>query len=330
MLKEFDGVLVMDADGLNCLAKMGVSALKNCRPKVVLTPHIKEFARLTGLSAEEIAAHPAECALQFAQKYGVTVLLKGAETFVADECHAVLVNRGCAGMATAGSGDVLSGIVAALCAFNPDRPTDAAATAAYINGRAGELAQSEADAISMTASDTAKHIARAIGMIVRSPYPSDEEADSLLHAAVALFNAREGHLLRNDLSERCMCARLAYHLQSLLDQSPFCDYVADVEYNRGEKGLDRAHKSLHDKLITADLVVHKRGFDEQFGYSNLLCVEMKKSRKMRLAERDMCRLQDLTSSDFGFCYRYGYLVVADLARQKLVVQARFEHGQRTV
>ncbi len=168
LLSEYDGTLILDADGLNCLAQTSVAMLKNCKPRVVLTPHVKEFSRLSGVSVQEIQSHKAELAKQFAREYGVTLLLKGSVTVVTDGAKTYLVQRGCAGMATAGSGDVLSGVLAAIAAFNGERLTEAATTAAFVNGVAGELAEKEVNSVSMVAFDTVRHIPEAITEILRS------------------------------------------------------------------------------------------------------------------------------------------------------------------
>lgn len=168
LLREFDGNLVVDADGLNCIAQTGAQVLDGCKPRVVLTPHVKEFSRLTGKTVKEITDDPQTAAKEIAARHGVTLLLKGAVTVVTDGKETYTVKRGCAGMATAGSGDVLSGIVTALLGYNPDKALQATATAAYVNGFAGELAQKNLNPISMIASDTAMQIARAITLLTKT------------------------------------------------------------------------------------------------------------------------------------------------------------------
>ena len=84
------------------------------------------------------------------------VLLKGSATLITDGENTWLTDRGCPGMASAGSGDVLSGILTALCAWLPDDLLRTTAAAAWINGRAGELAQGRSSDISMTAGDTVR------------------------------------------------------------------------------------------------------------------------------------------------------------------------------
>ena len=162
LIRHFTGILIIDADGLNALAGIGCGILKERPGKTVLTPHPKEFSRLTGKTVGEILDDPAATAEGFAAEYGVTVLLKGTATVITDGKKTYLTDTGCPGMATAGSGDVLSGVAAAVCGYNRDDPAFAAAAAAYITGYAGELAEKRSCSVSMTASDTASCIMQAV------------------------------------------------------------------------------------------------------------------------------------------------------------------------
>ena len=155
LLREYEGTLILDADGLNALAAMDCAGLAEAKGKVILTPHPGEFSRLSGKTMEKIRNNPIPLAEEFARKHGVTLLLKGPATIITDGMKTYLTDRGAPGMATGGSGDVLSGILAATAAAHPDTPTEAAATAAWINGRAGEIAQEKTGDVSMTAGDTA-------------------------------------------------------------------------------------------------------------------------------------------------------------------------------
>lgn len=162
LLQHYDGSLVIDADGLWALAELGVSRLKSavCRG-IVLTPHGGEFARLTGQTVAEIQADPVNAAGALALESGAVVLLKGAVTTVTNGREALLVDRGCPGMSTAGSGDVLSGVLAGLLGYLS--PTvETVALAAYLCGLAGEYAARDVGEISMLASDTVAHLAEAI------------------------------------------------------------------------------------------------------------------------------------------------------------------------
>lgn len=166
LLKNFYGSLVVDADGLNCLAQMGVGLLDECAPKVILTPHAKEFARLSGTDTQTVIEQGTELSERFAAEHRVILLLKGATTAITDGKDTLLVKRGCAGMATAGSGDVLSGVIAALCGYNTNL-LHATATAAYVNGLAGELAEQDANSISMTSGDTVRRLTSAVSLLLR-------------------------------------------------------------------------------------------------------------------------------------------------------------------
>ena len=167
LLKSYKHRLVLDADGLNALSHLPRECIKESRATVVLTPHPLEFARLSGLALDEVLSDPIRHAQSYARETGAIVLLKGATTVVTDGDEVVLVDRGCAGMATAGSGDVLSGVLAALLGYVSD-PLLATACASYLCGRAGEIAEKENGAISMTASDTARHVKDAVFEIVSS------------------------------------------------------------------------------------------------------------------------------------------------------------------
>ncbi len=156
--------LVLDADALNTLAAMGPALLIGTRCRVLLTPHPAEMARLIGGSISEVLDDPIGIARDFAARYGVTVLLKGACTAVSDGRVTYLVDRGCAGMATAGSGDVLSGVLTGLLGYNELNVASAAA-GAYLAGVAGELAQAKKGDISMLASDTVGQLSGAVEKI---------------------------------------------------------------------------------------------------------------------------------------------------------------------
>lgn len=164
LLSHFGGKLIIDADGLNVLSTMGKNVLKGARCKTVLTPHIKEFSRLSGKTVEEILACPIDAAKEYASLNDTVLLLKGPSTIITDGNTVNIVDRGCAGMATAGSGDVLTGILSALVSYIDDTLM-AATSGAYINGLAGELAERQKGSISMIASDTVSNIHNAILLI---------------------------------------------------------------------------------------------------------------------------------------------------------------------
>lgn len=164
VFSSFDKTIIIDADGLNTLSKMDMNILSRAKGKIVLTPHLKEFERLSKVSIDEIKKNNINLAIEFAKKYNVILLLKGATTVVTDGNLTYLVNRGCPGMATAGSGDVLSGILVGMLGYN-DASALSVAAGAYLAGIAGEFAQEEYTDIAMKSSDTIKYIPNAIRYI---------------------------------------------------------------------------------------------------------------------------------------------------------------------
>lgn len=153
--------VIIDADGINTLCNMDLDILKRTKCTVCLTPHVKEFSRLVKCDTGEVDFLKAR---DVAKEYGVIVLLKGTATAVTDGENVYFITSGAPGMATAGSGDVLSGI---LCGIGGFMTLDimSVSLAAFIAGRAGELAQEEINAVSMTSSDTVRNIGKAIGEV---------------------------------------------------------------------------------------------------------------------------------------------------------------------
>jgi NAD(P)H-hydrate epimerase len=135
---ECSGIpVVIDADGLNALSQ-DINVLKDRQIPIVLTPHPGEMARLTGLTIEEIQTDRLAIARSFAQQWGVTVVLKGSGTVVAYPNGEIFLNlSGNPGMATAGSGDVLCGMITGLIAQGL-RPQDAAMVAVHLHGLTGD------------------------------------------------------------------------------------------------------------------------------------------------------------------------------------------------
>jgi len=174
LLEHYDKTLVVDADGLNAIAQLDHDIIRGTRARLVLTPHLKEFSRLSGMSMAETKSDPASAAAFLADELDAVVLLKGSTTYVAGPAdigsgstgyRVLCTDRGCPGMATAGSGDVLSGILSALC-VNAGDMVLATAAGAYINGAAGELAQSRRSDVTMTSADTAACVAEIIESIL--------------------------------------------------------------------------------------------------------------------------------------------------------------------
>ncbi len=146
--------LVIDADGINAIAA-NIDILKNIKAPVILTPHPGEMSRLTGKSIAEIESNREGTAREFAEKYGVVVLLKGASTVVAGagRSEAYINITGNQGMAKGGMGDMLSGIILSLLAQEV-YPFDAAVLGAYIHGAAGDAAAKNGSLSSLLASDS--------------------------------------------------------------------------------------------------------------------------------------------------------------------------------
>ncbi len=144
--------LVIDADGLNCIAE-NPEILTVAAKTPIITPHPGEMSRLCGLSIKEINGRRAETASEFARKYGVVCVLKGAGTIIAEPSGRTLINHtGNSGMATGGSGDVLAGMTGALIAQGAE-PFYAAATAVYLHGLAGDISAEKLGKISMLPTD---------------------------------------------------------------------------------------------------------------------------------------------------------------------------------
>lgn len=155
--------LLLDADAINLLAADSTLQKRLCRlqnnpgsaRKLVLTPHPGELARLQGCSVKEVLADPSGMALTWAKRLQAVVVCKGARTFAAAPDGRIYVNgSGNSGMATAGSGDVLTGIAAALAACEEDI-FSAVCVAVYLHGLAGDKAAHMKSEYSMKAGDIA-------------------------------------------------------------------------------------------------------------------------------------------------------------------------------
>lgn len=150
--------MVVDADGLNILSR---NLEKVHLENKVLTPHLGEFSRLTKLSIEEIEKDKLQIAKDFAKKYRTTLLLKGNKTIVTDVNRVYINNTGGPELATAGSGDVLSGIITSLIGRKIE-PFKAASMGAYIHGLSGSIAKEKLGENSVIARDIVENIPFAI------------------------------------------------------------------------------------------------------------------------------------------------------------------------
>ncbi|MCY3765059.1 MAG: NAD(P)H-hydrate dehydratase [Gemmatimonadetes bacterium] len=160
IVQDIQAPLVLDADGINALDG-APECLKMRSAPTVVTPHPGEFARITGLGAEAIRSDPIGSAQTIAGQAGVIVVLKGAPTIVAVPGGRTYVNpSGNAGMASGGSGDVLTGIIAALIGQGLD-PETAACLGVYMHGLAGDLCAEPAAKAGLIAGDIAAALPNA-------------------------------------------------------------------------------------------------------------------------------------------------------------------------
>jgi ADP-dependent NAD(P)H-hydrate dehydratase / NAD(P)H-hydrate epimerase len=155
--------MVIDADGLNALAPWPDDLQGTDELPIIITPHPGEMARLIGKTNAEVQADRINVAREFATKHKVITVLKGSRSLIAAPDGEVYVNpTGNAGMATAGSGDVLTGLIAGLLAQRPDDALDATIAGVYLHGLAGDLAAEKLGMRSLIASDIIAHLSRAI------------------------------------------------------------------------------------------------------------------------------------------------------------------------
>lgn len=165
VLSQFLGTIVVDADGLNLLAGQQ-ELIRRAAGKIILTPHPGELSRLTGADKAAIAHNPVAVARQTAENLGQLLVLKGAPTVVASPTGEVFINStGNAGMATGGSGDVLTGIIAGLAGQGLD-PLRAALLGVYLHGLAGDLARDRLGEWSLIAGDIMEHLPLALQHLV--------------------------------------------------------------------------------------------------------------------------------------------------------------------
>ncbi len=161
LLSDYRGTLVLDADALTVLARFGVQALKTKTCNVILTPHPKEFSRLCGLGVEEVLDNAVSLAQEFASRYGVTLILKNNRSIITDGKRTAINCTGSPALAKCGSGDVLAGFLAGTCVRGLS-PFDAACTACYVFGRAGEFAEEKFGQYAPDSSDIVELLLRAV------------------------------------------------------------------------------------------------------------------------------------------------------------------------
>lgn len=163
--------MVVDADGLN-IVSTDPSILKIGGPKI-LTPHMAEMARLCGLSVEDLKKDPQNIARSFAKQYGAVLVLKGHHSFVTDGEKTYINRTGNPGMATAGSGDVLTGIISSLCGQGWE-PYQAAVLGVYLHGLAGDIAAARLGEYSVMARDLIEALPQAISYNIKENSEGEE------------------------------------------------------------------------------------------------------------------------------------------------------------
>jgi len=166
--------MVIDADGLNCLAK-NRDILKQHQGPLVISPHHGEFSRLSGIETTSIADDRLRLASSFAAEFNLTLILKGAPSIIADPSGRIFINNsGNEGMATAGSGDVLTGAIGGFLAQGMTA-IDSAVLATYLHGLAGDSAAETFGSRSMIAGDILENMSEAILELEDVLYLDEEE-----------------------------------------------------------------------------------------------------------------------------------------------------------
>jgi ADP-dependent NAD(P)H-hydrate dehydratase / NAD(P)H-hydrate epimerase len=153
---------VIDADGLNSLAPWTTDFRGSAESPVILTPHPGEMSRLIDKPIDDVVRNRVAIARRFATEHRVILVLKGSRTLIAAPDGEVYINpTGNAGMATGGTGDVLTGLIAGLVVQKPDDPLAAVIAAVYLHGLAGDIAASRKGARAMIASDITANLGDA-------------------------------------------------------------------------------------------------------------------------------------------------------------------------
>ena len=156
VLREFSGPVVVDADGINLLAKH-MDILRERHAPTILTPHAGEFVRIGGDNKADRVSET----LRFAMKYGCILLLKGHETVISDGKETYVNQTGNPGMAVGGSGDVLSGIIVSLLGQGIE-PLKAAACGVWLHGKAGDICAEEIGQYGMLPTDLVEVLPRLL------------------------------------------------------------------------------------------------------------------------------------------------------------------------
>ena len=172
ILRKTDIPVVLDADGINAVAQQP-QVLLDHRGPVVVTPHPGEMARLVSKTTEQVQNDRETVAVTFARAFGCVVALKGYQTVVTDGRGVYTNTTGNSGMATAASGDVLTGVIASLIAQGMTA-LDAAIAGVYLHGLAGDIAAEELTEYSLIASDILDSLPDAIAHHIGWHIPEED------------------------------------------------------------------------------------------------------------------------------------------------------------
>ncbi len=160
IIGKYEKNLVLDADAINAVSETGCDLLKMCAMTPVITPHIGEMARLTGESIGYITKNPEQTAGDFSRKYSCITVLKGSKTVISDTTGEIYVlDRPNPALATAGSGDVLAGLIAGILVQGIS-PVESVILGTYIHSEAGRLCAEKYSTYSTTAKDILNEIPR--------------------------------------------------------------------------------------------------------------------------------------------------------------------------
>lgn len=161
LIKTYSGRLIIDADGINMLSE-NINILREAKQPPVLTPHPGEFSRISGLSIGSINAERIKCAAEFSQTNNCITVLKGAGTVVSDGERIAVNTTGNPGLAKGGSGDVLAGLIAGLCANPSAQPFECAVCGTYLHGKAADILAGKTSEYGMLPSELPEETAKLL------------------------------------------------------------------------------------------------------------------------------------------------------------------------
>ncbi|MBQ8903572.1 MAG: NAD(P)H-hydrate dehydratase [Oscillospiraceae bacterium] len=156
IIKNAACTVILDADGINCLAD-NIDIIRDKKAELIITPPAGELARLCGTTVEEAVADRLTLAVNLSREYGVTVVAKGSPTIVVGKGKAYIIPAGNPGLSRGGSGDVLTGIIAAFAAQGLE-PVDAAAAGVFVHGAAADLTAEKLSEMGMLPSDVIENL----------------------------------------------------------------------------------------------------------------------------------------------------------------------------